>query len=311
MTGSGTQFNMNVNEVISNRAAARRHAARQQNAGAPERSRQHVAVVERHFSLGDVHRRRRDVKQRLIPAVRGCATRSRRRPRLGTISSRSAAPTCRTRRRSRSARNSPATSACWTTISTDRACADGRLSPRSGWHRGRHRDQRPARLRRGPRRRDRQVHRPAVRHRAEQICRARRARRPGAPFRHAADAGGLALQDRQRHPPAVLRAARGLRRADHPGERARLVDHAGQGQSDPVRGADDGRGPGHGQDVAVALWRRRRQFGDERLQAADDPQRDGVDPHSSTDSCTNFRAFLVEGTRAEPRDRSRLSSSRS
>ena len=35
-----------------------RHAARQQDAGASQRSRQHVAIVERHVSLGDVHRRR-------------------------------------------------------------------------------------------------------------------------------------------------------------------------------------------------------------------------------------------------------------
>jgi fumarate hydratase class II len=37
---------------------ARRHAARQQDAGSSERSRQHVAVVERYVSVGDVHRRR-------------------------------------------------------------------------------------------------------------------------------------------------------------------------------------------------------------------------------------------------------------
>ena len=48
----------------------------------------------------------------------------------------------------------------------------------------------------------------------------------------------LALQDRQRHPPDVVRPARRLRRAGDPRERARLVDHAGQGQPDPVRGAD-------------------------------------------------------------------------
>ena len=32
-----------------------------------------------------------------------------------------------------------------------------------------------------------------------------------------------------------------------PGERARLLDHAGQGQPDPGRGADDDRRPGDGQ----------------------------------------------------------------
>jgi fumarate hydratase class II len=43
MTGSGTQFNMNVNEVI----ADRRPAARQPQAGSPQRSCEYVAVVER------------------------------------------------------------------------------------------------------------------------------------------------------------------------------------------------------------------------------------------------------------------------
>ena len=58
MTGSGTQFNMNVNEVISNRCCQLAGTrARQQDAGASERSRQHVAIVERLVSLGDVHRR--------------------------------------------------------------------------------------------------------------------------------------------------------------------------------------------------------------------------------------------------------------
>jgi fumarate hydratase, class II len=41
MTGSGTQFNMNVNEVVSNRCC--------------QRPCEHVAVVERHVPVGDVH----------------------------------------------------------------------------------------------------------------------------------------------------------------------------------------------------------------------------------------------------------------
>jgi hypothetical protein len=46
-----------------------RHAARQQNASTSERSRQHVAVVERQLSLDHEHRHRRQAKRRLIPAV--------------------------------------------------------------------------------------------------------------------------------------------------------------------------------------------------------------------------------------------------
>ncbi len=57
MTGSGTQFNMNVNEVISNRCCQLAGtAARQQDAGSSKRPRQHVAVVQRCVSLRDVHR---------------------------------------------------------------------------------------------------------------------------------------------------------------------------------------------------------------------------------------------------------------
>src|SRR5215470_5529814 len=51
-------------------------------------------------------------------------------------------------------------------------------------------------------------------------------------------APGLALQDRQRHPADVVRPARRLCGAAHPGERAGVLDHAGQGQPDAGRGAD-------------------------------------------------------------------------
>ena len=54
-TGSGTQSNMNGNEVISNRAIELLGGgARLEDAGAPERPRQHVAVVERRLPGGDV-----------------------------------------------------------------------------------------------------------------------------------------------------------------------------------------------------------------------------------------------------------------
>ena len=62
-----------------------------------------------------------------------------------------------------------------------------------------------------------------------------------------------------------------------PRERARLVDHAGQGQSDPVRSADDDRRAGDGQRRRGRLRRRRRLSRDERLQAADDLQHHALD----------------------------------
>ena len=82
------------------------------------------------------------------------------------------------------------------------------------------------------------------------VVRARRAER----------ARGRPVQDRQRHPPARLRPALGPRRTDPAGERARLLDHARQGQSDPDRGADHGVQPGvrqpdhdHGRRAARAI----------------------------------------------------------
>ena len=57
-----------------------------------------------------------------------------------------------------------------------------------------------------------------------------------------------------------------------PGERARELDHARQGEPDPVRGHDDGRGPGHGQRRGDQHRRRLGQLRAQRLQAADHPQ---------------------------------------
>ena len=56
-TGSGTQTNMNVNEVIANRANELLGArARSKGAAASERSCQHEPVVQRLFPDGDAHR---------------------------------------------------------------------------------------------------------------------------------------------------------------------------------------------------------------------------------------------------------------
>ena len=59
-TGSGTQSNMNANEVISNRAIEMLGGQKgSKSAGPSQRPRQHEPVVERHLSLGDAHRLRR------------------------------------------------------------------------------------------------------------------------------------------------------------------------------------------------------------------------------------------------------------
>ena len=57
-TGSGTQTNMNLNEVIANRAnEIARRQARRQGTGSSQRPRQHEPVVERCISDGDAYRR--------------------------------------------------------------------------------------------------------------------------------------------------------------------------------------------------------------------------------------------------------------
>ena len=56
-TGSGTQSNMNVNEVIANRASQLLGGELGSQApGSPQRPRQHGAVVQRHLPDGDAHR---------------------------------------------------------------------------------------------------------------------------------------------------------------------------------------------------------------------------------------------------------------
>ena len=88
------------------------------------------------------------------------------------------------------------------------------------------------------------AHRAAVRQRAEQVRGARLARRDRVRARRAHLGRRRAVQDRERHPAARLRPALRARRTDPAGERARLLDHAGQGQPDPERSADHGLLPG-------------------------------------------------------------------
>ena len=144
MTGSGTQFNMNVNEVISNRCCQTRgHAAGEQDAGSSQRPRQHVAVVQRHVSLRDEHRGGDQCEAAADPGGdRRCTTRSLRRPnewkdivKIGRTHMQDATPTharagmvglCgHAQRQSRA----------------HRRCAEGRLPPRARRHGGGNRHQ--------------------------------------------------------------------------------------------------------------------------------------------------------------------------
>ncbi len=84
----------------------------------------------------------------------------------------------------------------------------------------------------------------AVRHRAQQVHGAGLAGRDRAGFGGAARRRGRADEGRQRHALARLRPALRPGRAEAAGERARLVHHARQGQPDAVRGDRDDLHPG-------------------------------------------------------------------
>ena len=88
----------------------------------------------------------------------------------------------------------------------------------------------------------RRAHGAAVQVASQQIHRARLARRFRLCLGGAQDAWRSFNEDCQRHPLAGVGAACRHRRADPSGKRARLVDHAGEGQSHAVRSDDDGRG---------------------------------------------------------------------
>ena len=153
---------------------------------------------------------------------------------------------------------------------------------------------------RGPRRPPhRGADRPAVRHRSEQVPGAGRPGGHGLRLGRAQDPGHEPDEDRQRHPLAGLRASGRPRRAPPAGERAGLVDHARQGEPDPVRDADDGLRPG------LRLRRRdhdRRLAGQlraQRLQADHRPRPPPRDRAADRRAADSFREFCVEGLEAD------------
>ena len=119
------------------------------------------------------------------------------------------------------------------------------------------------------RRQDRRDLGPAVHDRAEQVRGAGRPRRHGHEPRRHQHGGGLAVQDRQRHPLSGIGPALGPRRVEPAGERAGLLDHAGQGQPDAVRGADHGVRADFRQPCRDHVRGRVGPFRAERLQSRD------------------------------------------
>ena len=97
MTGSGTQFNMNVNEVISNRCC--QLAGTPLGSKAPVHPNDHVNMAQSSndsFPSAMYIAAAVNVKQRLIPAVTALHDAIVPRRRRGATSSRSGGPTCRT-----------------------------------------------------------------------------------------------------------------------------------------------------------------------------------------------------------------------
>ncbi len=237
-TGSGTQTNMNVNEVISNRAIEM--AGGELGSKAPVHPNDHVNLSQSSndtFPTAMHIATAMQLAERLLP-VRPCAARRARCEvdRLGrhredrsdpSAGRGPAHPRARVLRLRRPARRRPR---------ADRADAPPPLRARDRRDRRRHRPQRAGRVRRRVRGQARRPHRPALRPCPQPVRGARRQRRDRPRERRARDPGGIADEDRERRPPARLRAARRHRRARPPRERARLLDHAGEGEPDPERG---------------------------------------------------------------------------
>ena len=130
--------------------------------------------------------------------------------------------------------------------------------PRAGArrHRGRHRHQLPGGVCTQDDRAHRRGDRPAVLRSAQPLRGPGGARRRGRAFRFAQDRRRLALPHREQYPLPRLRPALRHRRDPGPGDAARLLDHARQGQPGDVGNAHPG---GHAGDRQRRHGHRRRR----------------------------------------------------
>ncbi len=245
-TGSGTQSNMNVNEVISNRAIQLLggELGSQQPVGPNDDvnmgqssndtfpTAMHIAAIT-------------EIDDRLIPKVEALAAAIETKAeawmevvKIGRTHLEDATPLTVGQEWSGYAAQ---IRACIDEIRHSRAglleLAVGGTAVGTG-------HQRTARLQRQGRGEDCRADGQGVRHRAQQVHGPGLARCHGARPCRAARPGGGADEDRQRHALAGVGPALRPGRADPAVERAWLVDHAGQGQPDPVRGDRDDRDPG-------------------------------------------------------------------
>ena len=248
-TGSGTSTNMNANEVIASRAnelldgqlATRRGRSTRTTTSTWASPSNDVIPTAIHVAAlagdprGPAARRSRRLERR-------CAT----KPTSSCRSSRRAAPTCRTPRRSGSGRSSSATpgrssaaDAGWTSRSRELQRGG------AGRHRRRHRHQHPRRVRRA------RLRAALSARRASSSARRRTISRPRARIDGVVAASG-ALKTIAVSLIKIANDIRWLgsgparrhRRTGAAGRPAGLLDHAGQGQPGHRRIGDDGRRPG-------------------------------------------------------------------
>ena len=248
-TGSGTQTNMNVNEVIANRAnellGGKRgakspvhpndHVNMSQSSNDAFPTAMHIAAAERDRATCSI-RRSRICRTRCRRKAQGVRRhrQDRPHPHAGRDAAHARPGILRLRRAGRASASR-----------ASRLALQRALSAGAGRHRGRHRPQRASRASPScspsgsPRS-------PGCRSSPRRTSSRRWPSHDAYVFAHGAleRARRRPVQDRQRHPPARLRPALGPRRIDPAGERARLLDHAGQGQPDAGRGADHGLLPG-------------------------------------------------------------------
>ena len=275
MTGSGTQFNMNVNEVISNRCC--------QLAGTPLASKKPVHPndhVNMSQSSNDTFPTAMNiaaavnVKERLIPAVTALrdaigakSEEWRDIVKIGRTHMQDATPMTlgqewsgyagmlsdNLARIEDSLKGVYGLALGGTAVGTGMNAPPGFGEAAAG--------------------RNREIDWSAVRQRAKQFHRAGCPRRTRPPVWRYAYTRRISLQDRERYSAHVMRPARGVRRAFHSRKRTRLLDHAGKGESHSGGSAHHDRGTGNGKRCGRRIWRRRRIPRDERLQAADHLQR--------------------------------------
>ena len=247
-----------------------------------QRSRQYEPIVQRHLPDRHAYRRREEIIRRLLPALTHLHARARQaRPRnspsivkIGRTHTMDATPAdarpgifrlCRAGEiRHRAPRNRAAARA---------------LSPGARRHRGRHRPQRQARLRQDLRQ-DASRSSPTCPSSARRTSSSTGRRTTPMLFAHgalnalAADLFKIANDIR------LLGSGprSGFGEAHPAGERARLLDHAGQGQSDPERSADHGLLPGVRQPDHHHGRRQPGSFRAQCLQAGDGLRHAAIDP---------------------------------